>query len=270
MTTPAEQVEAITATALAALHQAHAADGPAIELDDDGILHGDRVLPYVASPKRQALAPGLEHIEGLTWHFTDTRGCGAANLQHRIASAGGRAASWHAVIDAAGQLAQSVPMTRGSWHAGGPTAALFVRGADGTWAALSAAQRGKMRGYSANSWAGGIELENVGEVRLVDGEWLGWPFARGTKWGEPEVVPGAEVEIEQARPGRGWHRFTAAQVETARAVTAALVARYGLRREACAWGHCEIDPQRRTDPGPLWLRPGGHLETILGEVFGAG
>lgn len=255
------------------LHQAHAADGPpAIEVDEEGLLHGVNVLDYVESRKRQTLAPGIEHIEGIVWHFTDTRGCGAWDLQRRISPNGssGRAASWHAVIDATGSVAQSVPAKLGSWHAGGPTAALFTRSPDGIWTPLTAAQRGKLRGYSANSWAFGIELENVGEVRRVAEQWLGWPFQFHTQWGAPVIVPDDEVEVDQAHPGRGWHRFTDAQVGTALHVAAALVARYGLRREACAWGHCQIDPQRRTDPGPLWLRAGGHLEAILGTVFGAG
>lgn len=261
------------------LHRAHAADGPPpLEIDDDGLLRGDGVDLVPGTTRQQSLAAGLEHIEAVCWHWTDTRGCGAENLARRLLGPG-RAASWHAVIDAAGHAVQSVSAKKGSWHVGSDTAALFRRtGADGTWEALTPAQRGSVRGWGGNSFMYGIELENAGEVRLVDGKWLAWPFAFGTKWGAPTVVPAEEVASDPNHPGRGHHAFTPAQIETAGRVLGALVRRYGLRRSLCAFGHCQIDPQRRTDPGPLWLGDpmpalggiptSGHLAALLDRVFG--
>lgn len=278
----ADTLETIVTDVTDLLHRAHAAGALLpLEIDDAGHLRGDDVEVYPESPKQQALAPGLENVEAIAWHWTDTRGCGAANLAKRIASVGGRSASWHAVIDATGHAVQSVSAKRGSWHVGSNTAALFRRTSIvrtlGAWEMIDAANRGKVPGYGGNSFMYGIELECVGEVRLADGKWCGWPFKFGTQWGAPAVVPADEVVID-ATGIRGHHAFTGPQIVTAERITRALVHRYALTRDACSWGHCQIDPSQRTDPGPLWLGPaaaghglalGGHLANILDRVFGA-
>ena len=295
-TDPAQQVADLTAQILDDLHRAHAASeaDPPLEVNADGwIADGDKALiASVESPRRQTLAfdkPG--NIEAIVWHWTDTRGCGAVNLAQRISTMAGRAASWHTVIDANGIAVQSVSAKHGSWHAGGADAALFTRSSGGDWDPLAPAQRGRIAGYSANAFAFGIELENVGEVRLVDRNgqwtWVGWPFAFGTQYGAPANVPDTEVAAIYGADGRpimpvlgarSHQVFTDAQVTTARRITRALAQRYGLTRKACSLGHCQIDPQNRTDPGPLWLgspipplgsqATGGHLKEILDAVFG--
>jgi N-acetyl-anhydromuramyl-L-alanine amidase AmpD len=266
------------------LHRAHAADSPLpLEFDDGGWAHGDgvtcfRKMPGVVGPtlvetlKQQGLAPGLEHCEGVVWHYTDTRACGAVALARRLLDpANKRAASWHACVDATGAISQSVSARCGSWHAGGSDAALFVREAptsipgSGGWRMLGANERGYARGYSANSWAFGIELENVGEVRLSEGRWCGWPFRFGTEYGAPVVV--AEVEVVEVG-GKHWHAFTDAQAAGATRLLAGLVARYGLLRSACTWTHHVIDPNNREDPGPAWA-PMGRMDEVLRAVFGA-
>lgn len=275
-------IETIETDVAALLHRAHAADGLApIAIDDGGWLSGDGVTVFRKPPpgaqvisganhpetvKQQILAKPLEHIEGVVFHYTDTRGCGAANLAKRLldpTNTGAR--SWHVCVDAAGKIAQSVSAKCGSWHAGGPTAALFTRSPDGAWAMLTQAQRATMRGWDANAWAFGIELENAGELRLVDDRWLSWPFKFGTEWGAPIVVPAAEV-AGMVGP-HGWHAFTPAQVDAATRVLSALVGTYGLRRDACAWTHARIDPQRRIDPGEVWTKV--HLPKVLASVFGS-
>lgn len=282
------------------LHQEHAADRlPPIEIDEAGWMHGENVTCFRKQPtdapgartetlKQQALAVGLDHIEAIVLHWTDTRGCGADALARRLLDpANDRAASWHACIDATGHIAQSVSAKCGSWHAGGSSAALFTRQAPGEWVALEPAQRGKVRGYGANSFAYGIELECVGEVRLVGNEWLGWPFARGTSNGTPVAVPASEVApmgsviVNGVHRDRGYHLFTSAQLGALRRVMSVLVQRYGLRRDMCALGHCQIDPDNRTDPGPIMLGRdsdgripkwgtalGGEAHAILDAIFG--
>lgn len=272
-------------------HREHAASGlPPIEFDQHGWASGDSVVRFrKADPdgstkkasglldetlKQQGLATGLDHIEGVVWHYTDTRSCGAAALAMRLLDPNNtRAASWHACVDRLGVIAQSVSAKCGSWHAGGADAALFTRDAlSGEWSVLTPAQRGKIRGWSANSWTFGIELENAGQLKLVDGKWCSWPFAFGTKYGPPIVVPEGEVTVVST--GHGWHSFTPPQVDSAQRLLAALVGRYGLRRAACSWTHAVIDPKNRVDPGPVWAGfPAGvrgHLQDILDAVFGAG
>jgi len=246
------------------LHRAHL--DLTIEVDGRGWMHGPAVT-VVPSVRTQALWPGETHILGIVWHYTDTRSVGAVNMAQRIAGqvAGGRAASWHICIDRAGRIAQSVSMMRGSWHAGGASAARF--GADPklvdghrVWRLMSADHR-QLPG--ANSLFAGIELENVGEVRLVGGEWLGWPFKRGTQYGDPVVVPADEV----LGPNNGAHHcYTSAQIAAAREVASALASKYALLRENCGWSHQQIDPENRTDPGPLWMG-GSALPSILDTVW---
>lgn len=258
-----------TRLALDALHRRHDAESdtvPPIEIDEEGVMHGVNVS-FIPTVRTQLLAtpgaPNERHIEALVWHYTDTRNAGAENLAKRIAPAAekGQERSCHLWIDRRGHIAQSASFERGTWHAGGNTAALFRRQPDGSWEMLSNAQRGKVRGYGANSFAAGIELENVGQVRHVDGKWLGWPFRFGTPHGAPVVVPDDEVDA-----GFGLHRFTSEQVTASVRVVAAVAQRYGLTREACSLTHHEIDPARREDPGPLWTTT--HLPLILAAAFG--
>ncbi|MGN6107222.1 MAG: N-acetylmuramoyl-L-alanine amidase [Kofleriaceae bacterium] len=275
--------------ALDALHAAHlhSLETEPLEIDDEGILRGVGV-EYIASPKRQALATPDGNIDGIVAHWTDTRGCGAANLARRITGRGGRAASWHACIDATGEIVQSVPCTYGSWHAGSDTAALFTLDA-GIWTPVPPEKRGKVRAHSANAWTFGIELECVGEVRLVEADakahqlqpmsdwivtnegadrvWCGWPFRfdyrdKSGSLVRPCVVPVSEV-VSAGK--RHYHAFTAAQLASAKRLYAALIRRYGLLRANVEWGHDRIDPTRRTDPGPLFH---SWLGTALDEIYG--
>lgn len=281
VTQAVQSVESIVETLL---HRAHAADAlPPIEFDDQGWAHGEDVTCFrkgggngalgEETTKQQTLAPPLEHCEGIVWHYTDTRGCGADALAKRLLDpANKRAASWNACVDERGHISQSVSAKCGAWHAGGSDAALFTRDpTSGLWTMLTPAQRGNVRGWGANSWAYGIELENAGEVHFIrdphgDKVWASWPFAFGTQYGAPIVVPNDEVVISPDG-AHGWHRFTPEQRNGAQRLLAGLVGRYGLRREACAWTHKIIDPQNRTDPGPLWSGQGGHLTEILDAVF---
>lgn len=278
-------IDSVTAMALAMLHQAH--DRATVEIDDAGVMHGERVT-YVPTDKRQSLATaqqpnGEQHVEGIVAHWTDTRGCGAVNLARRIAVRGGTPRSCHLWIDAAGNVAQSVDFKHGSWHAGSNTALLYTRRPDGIWEPVTPAQRGKIRAFGANSWAVGIEFENVGEVRLVAGEWLGWPFRHDFKNADgsiekPAIVPEVEVASDPANPGHGHHLFTEPQIAAGANVYSALIQRYAMQRPNVEWGHCNIDPERRTDPGPLALgeratnrqKPiGGFLKKILDNNYGA-
>lgn len=278
-----EATEALTAMALEALATLHGShDDDAIEIDDAGIMHGAGVH-YVPTVRTSKLAtPGVEgerHVEAVTWHYTDTRNAGAVNLAKRIAKAGD-SRSCHAWIDRAGIIAQSASFERGTWHAGSATAALFKRDTLGLspvlWEMLTPAQRGKLRGFGANSFAAGIELENVGAVRLVPvgngtSLWCGWPFRfdyrdKSGVLVKPAIVPADEVSARDATHGH--HMFTLPQRDAAARVVGSLARRYGLTRAMCSLTHAMIDPTRREDPGPLWT--GTHLPAILDAVFGLG
>jgi N-acetylmuramoyl-L-alanine amidase len=79
---------------------------------------------------------------------------------------------------------------------------------------------------------------------------LGWANAR-------------TIGIELVGHGR---EFTAPQVAAAGAVWRAIVRAYGIPREFAMLQHSEIDPARRGDPGPVWMRE--HAEAVLAVAYG--
>ena len=118
-------------------------------------------------------------------------------------------------------------------------------------------------GPSANALMIGIELENVGEVRAVGASFSGWPFGQNGATGP--IVAEADTVV---RGKRRYHGFPKPQQMAARRLLRAIAAEYGLGRRAVAWGHRDIDPKRKTDPGPVWAED--LLPAILDEVFGKG
>lgn len=80
-------------------------------------------------------------------------------------------------------------------------------------------------------------------------------------------------------PGVGWANRTAIGIELvghgqlfpeeqvigACRVWRALAKRYPITQRNAAWGHVDIDPKRRSDPGPVWKAK--HLERVLSYAF---
>lgn len=254
---------------------------PTLHVDADGWLVAtgtDVHLLRVPSKRTQALVrapsapPGVDaHVDGITWHWTDTpHGTGArlAQANADLPKPGQHVGSWHACIDGDGTIYQAASFRRGTWHAGGPTAARLQ------WdpVAQGWAERYPPPPHStlptANSVFAGVELVCVGEVRWVGGQWLGWPFGvHEETHGRSARVDGHQVE-ERVWRGRKRHfqRFTPAQILSAERLTHALVDAYDLPAESVSYGHTQLDPDRREDPGPLWLEE--ILPEMLGRVFG--
>ena len=81
-------------------------------------------------------------------------------------------------------------------------------------------------------------------------------------------------------PGLGWANqhtvgielvgdgslFTEPQVATACAVWRALVQAYGIARQFAMITHQSIDPERREDPGPVWM--GQYAQRVLDAAYG--
>lgn len=253
---------------------------PPIEMDAKGILHGEGVT-YVPSERIQRLVTSDGNVDGITWHWTDTRGVGAVALAKRTVKKAANVGSCHLWLDAKGQIAQSAPMLVGSWHAG--YGFHFKKDANGIYKISD--------GYNANAYFCGVEIENIGEVRKTTYKgkevWAGWPFnflpETLKKYGAPTICPDDEVRAHPKNPARGWHKYTQAQRDGAERIVRALRGACALKRENCAWGHIQIDPERRTDPGPDWMgsvnndgitvpkigtQPGGILHDVLDTVFG--
>lgn len=227
---------------------------PPIAIDHDGWMSGVGVS-IIKSARSQRLATPGEIPEGLCAHWTATSSGTARALARRIAAApaaGERSASWSAIIERDGSIIQSVSCKRGSWHAGGDTAAKFTRDPHGVWAIDP---HGKC---SANAWTFGVEMICVGEVRSVGGKWIGWPFASGA----PAVSASEVVEHH----GRHYQTITEAQEQNYSRILAALVREYALPRESASWGHAMIDPSRKIDPGPVFAEV--QLPRIVAAVYG--
>lgn len=245
---------------------------PAIAVKGDGVMEG---LNVTSCPclKYSHLAPATEgKVRGIVWHFTNTNGVpgSAIKLAVRLQDPKNkRPASWHILVGRDGLIIQSVPLTLGSWHAGSDTASKFelVRMTDGKlkWRMSPTGKVG------ANALFCGIEMENVGEVRKgSDGKWRGWPYEKGYEGVKGPVVDVAQI-VEYHDPKTGkvthWQNFTQEQEDAAERLVRAIVAYTGATRDQCEFGHVDIDPSRRSDPGPIWATQ--FLPRILDKVFAA-
>lgn len=240
-------------------HGDAADEDPPIALDPDGWASGDAVF-RIPSSRSQNLrtrdAAGPAPV-GVVWHWTATGAGTGWACARRIAEApraGERSASWHTLITRQGEILCSVPFRRGAWHAGGPSAARFAL-KHKKWVITDGADA------SANALMIGIELENVGEVRpLEDGRWSGWPFGKDGKNGP--IVAAADTVM---RGKKRFHDFPAAQETAARRLLRAIIEAYAFDEKAVSWGHVDLDPTRKSDPGPVWRQV--VLPRILETIF---
>lgn len=212
-----------------------------------GWLDGDRVTLVRASPARMCDLAEPKPT-GVVHHWTGSLGTTdrhAVLLADNWRQGGGPSA--HVIVSRSGRIVQCVPFSRGAHHCRG-----------------------------ANETAVGLELENAGVVELFDGalepvenphrprdEW------RPMRWGDRRQVRRlVPVRDTAERDGTRYHTFTPQQVAAVEALLRALVA-WGcpLTAESCSRGHCDFEPERKRDPGPIWLDE--HLPSILARVFGA-
>lgn len=142
-------------------------------------------------------------------------------------------ASAHLVVGRDGSVVQLVPFDRVAWHAG-----------RSAWAGL--------RGL--NQYSIGIELDNAGWLMRSGGK---WKSTFNKEYEDNDVI---EAPHKNDPSPRGWHVYTAAQIEATQRVARVLVKRYALRDVV---GHDDIAPGRKTDPGPAF-----NMESFRSRVFG--
>jgi len=230
--------------------------GTVLVCQDDGWFRSESpsvVVERSNSKRTQTLATPGQVPAGVVWHWTATNRGTMAGCVRRIQEPARvlkdgtkeRESSFHFGLPATGPLYQAASVRRGTWHAGGPTAKRFILTRTGPQLAPS--------GVSANALMIGVELECVGEVRLIaaagkPAAWMGWPFGKDGVTGP--IVP----ENQVAREGsRHFHKMTDHEISLATYLVIALVERDGnLDRRALSWTHAMIDPGRKTDPGPIW------------------
>lgn len=88
--------------------------------------------------------------------------------------------------------------------------------------------------------------------------------ARHCGSGEIEGRPPNEVAIGIELEGLG-DVFPPAQVAAAERVWRALVRAYAIPRELAMLEHSALDPERRSDPGPVWMRE--HADRVLAGAY---
>jgi N-acetyl-anhydromuramyl-L-alanine amidase AmpD len=194
-------------------------------------------------------------------HTTDMlpRSFAALNDAWQTKKGAGNAAHFNIGRTPSEGVVQLVPITRNANHAGG---------AGHGWFHTS------QRNYHPNLVSVGIELHNAGGLRLVDKQWRWGERVSGKGWMPigPAFDP-ADVEIDPVHPLRGWHRFTAWQLEQLDKLLTSLetvlekmpdgVTCVSAPESAPAWaevksarvvGHVDLDAANRSDPWPHGLR----------------
>lgn len=201
-----------------------------LAFDSSGWLTGlARGLPVRKRPTVRTM-PLDGKLAGIVWHWT--AGYGSCATLGRLYEKGPIGEpSFHVGIDPDGSCTQLVPLILGSNHCRG-------RLPDGRY---------------VNACTFGVELVNVGRV-MQDAAGT-WRQVENPHEPASRHVPNMKFavppqDVVQAHGG-AWHRFTEAQVSTAQALCDALASAGVPMRH---WGHVDLDPARKADPGPVWMR----------------
>lgn len=207
---------------------------------------GDPPVVQVRSPKHSAL--DVPQPLGAVWHNTGPTGSDPVEFCRR-AAASDRQASWHVLVTRDGRLVQGVAFSRGSWHVG---------------------RRGRVAGVErvVNACTVGIELENLGRLREIEGRWR--YYVGEGRW---DLVPQGQLQIARVVGEGSFQDYPEPQRAAAGVLLTALVEAYGWDAGVCGYGHVDFAaPGSREDPGPHWgchrWPDGPVLREVLGEVFG--
>lgn len=246
-----------------------------LTLDEHGWLIGDKVVRVASKRGMFKFRSRSGKPSGCLWHWTATQHNTGLAMAKRIVT--GTGSSVHLWLEHDGTIYQSAPFSGGTGHAGAPSALRVMEDKDGN---IVAAPLSK---FTVNSFLLGFEIVNVGEVRLVkkDAEglyarvpmgtkgavWMAWPFG-GAKGKGPIVADDQVVEaVDNQGVKRCYQDFTPGQIEAAERLVRLMHATYGWDIKKMSWGHIDVDPTRKTDPGPRWQRH--WLPQILKRALGA-
>lgn len=242
-------------------------------VDADGFVIADWITRSACHPGRVG---GTIDPWGVVLHTTDMHPSSFGALLRRTARDPGRGSGYHFLVgrSAAEGTHQLVSVRRNANHAGAG------RDAEGRprphgWIEVAGTR------HHPNTVTVGIEVHCAGLLTRIDGRW------RTTSGGKATGAPIDDADVEAVSASRGWHRPTEYQLATtsrlldllgavlrrppfAGPVVRPLVRPNGtppkwanrrfsmeeavtLPRSVPTWGHVDLDPARKTDPGPALI-----------------
>lgn len=274
---------------------------PPLEIDDKGWLVGPKVVRVPTKRGSYTFRTANKKAAGCLWHWTATSHNTALTMARRIVD--GPGSSVHAWLEHDGTIYQSQAFTRGTGHAGGDSSLRVSEDKKGDRGVVA----NPASKSSVNSYLLGFEIVCVGEVRLVvkidDGSYvrykagvhdikkalyMGWPFGvwkqKKDKNGDPmfdkngkkvmyvakgPVVKSSEVVegVDHEGVKRCYQEYTQGQLDAAERMIRAMHKKYGWSAARMSWGHVDVDPKRKSDPGPRWKKH--WLPQLLARVLGA-
>lgn len=171
-------------------------------------------------------ASRIQPIELVVYHYT----AGGFDGSLRWLTSKDSSASAHFIIKKNGEPWQLAPLTDRTWHAGGQTSKWRTKG-------------------QVNNRSIGIEIENWGKLALKGDKLITYKGVEHK--GNAIVMPN----------GDQWDAYAEEQLVTLEALTKTLVAVFPQLRDAGVvsgppdgrfTGHENVDPTRKTDPGPAF------------------
>lgn len=181
---------------------------------------------------------------GVCWHYSNPVWSSLSSAKEvcELLLKEEASASWHGMISKAGTFYQCISFNKGSWHVGKP---------------------GIIKGHkveNVNRYLLGIEVENEGHLRKIDGSFYSWP------WKKDDSLKSEGVLINEGEfKNHYFAPFTDQQISCAKALISALKEEYKFEREDFMYQHHQFDPDRKDDVGPLWMDQ--ILPKLLDEIY---
>lgn len=256
-----DAVERLRAPALVAA-EFDTAGGDGGDLDGEPLWDGGRYRGAAWSPIHPGRIGGAIKPWAVVVHTTDMHPSTFGALRRAWTAKAGRGAGAHFLLGrtAAEGLHQLADVGRNGNHAGGP---------EHGWLDVGG------RRVHPNGATAGIEVHCAGRVIRHDGRWRTWTREDGRLVPIGAPLPDAEVQPDPAHRDRGWHLPTAYQLAELEQLLRAFEScpvfvpprpgQWGVTPHGRppSWapsvviggvpvvGHVTLDPDRKTDPGPV-------------------
>lgn len=194
------------------------------------------MIEWLVKPEFRDLTPDRYHagykpekvrpVEALVYHYTASRS--PTGTRSWLTTADEHYVSAHFIVERDGDVWQLAPLTDRTFHAGGATSKLFGAG-------------------GVNERTISIEVMNVGPLVERDGEWFD---LNGKRFRGAMVCAGGPPRYRFTV----WEAYAAPQIAALCNLTNALARVFPILTSdpGRLVGHEDVDPTRKTDPGPAF------------------